>query len=582
MLIDVLLLASDTIATTSTANLDLGPILMGMLGGLALFLFGIDRMAMALKLIAGDRLRQILAKLTTNRFTGAAAGAAATSIIQSSSVTTVLVVGFISAGLMNLSQSIGIIMGANIGTTMTAQIIAFKVTHYALWMIAVGFSLSFFIKRDHIRHYGKMIMGLGLVFYGMQLMSDGAKPLQSYAPFIELMKNMNAPLLGITFGAVFTALVQSSSATTGIVIVLASQGLLPLDAGIALIFGANIGTCFTAWLASIGKSIDAKRAVAVHILFNLAGVMVWFMFIPELATTVQQLSPQADELNGIARLSAETPRQIANAHSVFNITNTFLFIWFVGPIGKLVVRIIPDRPSTDTEESQPKYLDPDLLNTPALALDAVRLELSRMGTRVTKLTNEVLETVTSGSAQDMRQLWKMDSHVDEIHGFILTYLADLSRGNLEKSQSDLLHRYLASSNYMENIADMVETNLVEIGRARLRSGLVISNATIQLLNHFHQEVSLQVSQAIDALITNDHTTARKVIGAKPTISQLSAEAEEHLSRRFRADEPQRMVAFRLESEMIEYLKRMYYFAKRIAKIVDRNPSKKTMGAPESD
>ena len=582
MLQFVLILASDPILTSAASSIELGPMLMGMLGGLALFLFGIDRMSMALKLIAGDRLRQILSKLTTNRFTGAAAGAAVTSIIQSSSVTTVLVVGFISAGLMNLSQSIGIIMGANIGTTMTAQIIAFKVTHYALLIIAVGFALSFFIKKERAHHCGKMIMGLGLVFYGMQLMSDGAKPLQSYAPFIDLMKNMNAPLLGIAFGAAFTALVQSSSATTGIVIVLASQGLLPLDAGIALIFGANIGTCFTAWLASIGKSIDAKRAVTVHILFNVAGVLVWFMLIPELAACVKHISPQAPELGGIARLAAETPRQIANAHSVFNITNTFLFIWFVGPISKIVIKIIPERPTTDAEKSQPKYLDPALLNTPALALDAVRLELSRMGTRVTKITNGSLEAVSSGTAEDMRNLWKMDSRVDEIHGFILAYLADLSRGNLEKSQSDLLHRYLATSNYMENIADMVETNLMEIGRERLRTGLVISDATMQMLNHFHQEVSLQVSQSIDALITNDHTTAKKVIGAKPTINQLSTEAEKHLSRRFSADEPQRMVAFRLESEMIEYLKRMYYFAKRIAKIVDHNPSEKAMLAPDSD
>ena len=205
-----------------------------------------------------------------------------------------------------------------------------------------------------------------------------------------------------------------------------------------------------------------------------------------------------------------------------------------------------------------------------------------MGTRVTKITNGSLEAVSSGTAEDMRNLWKMDSRVDEIHGFILAYLADLSRGNLEKSQSDLLHRYLATSNYMENIADMVETNLMEIGRERLRTGLVISDATMQMLNHFHQEVSLQVSQSIDALITNDHTTAKKVIGAKPTINQLSTEAEKHLSRRFSADEPQRMVAFRLESEMIEYLKRMYYFAKRIAKIVDHNPSEKAMLAPDSD
>ena len=581
MLTVVQIHAADTSTLLTTSSLEFGSILMSMVGGLALFLFGIDRMSMALKLIAGDRLRQILSRLTTNRFKGAVAGAAVTSIIQSSSVTTVLVVGFISAGLMNLSQSIGIIMGANIGTTMTAQIIAFKVTKYALLLIGIGFSMSFFFKKDRIHHYGKMIMGLGLVFYGMQLMSDGAKPLQSYEPFIDMMKNMDSPVLGIAFGALFTALVQSSSATTGIVIVLASQGLLPLGAGIALIFGANIGTCFTAWLASIGKSVEAKRAVTVHILFNIAGVLVWFMLIPELAEGVRHISPQAQELTGMDRLAAETPRQIANAHSVFNITNTLLFIWFVGPIGKLVVKIVPERPVTEAEKAQPKYLDPALLGTPALALDAVRLELSRMGTRVVRVTNGALEVVTSGTAEDMRKLWKMDSRVDEIHGFILSYLADLSRGNLEKSQSDLLHRYLAASNYMENIADMLETNLMEIGRERLRTGLVISDATKDLLGHFHREVSLQVNQSIEAMITNDHVMAKKIIAAKPVIKELSAEAEQHLSRRFAADEPQRMVAFRLESEMIEYLKRMYYFAKRIAKIVDHNPSTKKMDAPHA-
>jgi len=578
----VLILATTAATSAPASGLEFGPIFMGLLGGLALFLFGMERMSMALKLIAGDRLRKILSKLTTNRFAGAAAGAAVTSIIQSSSVTTVLVVGFISAGLMNLSQSIGIIMGANIGTTMTAQIIAFKVTQYALLLIGVGFSMSFFLKKERVRHYGRMIMGLGLVFYGMQLMSDGTKPLQSYEPFIDFMKNMDSPLLGIAFGAIFTALVQSSSATTGIVIVLASQGFLPLNAGIALIFGANIGTCFTAWLASIGKSTEAKRAVAVHILFNTAGVLVWFFFIPQLAEWVRSISPQSPELIGIKRLSAETPRQIANAHTVFNITNTLLFIWFVGPIAKCVVKIVPEKPTSEAERSKPKYLDEDLLNTPAVALDAVRLELSRMGKYVIKITGSALETVATGDAGDIRKLWKMDSRVDEIHESILIYLSRLSRGNLDKRQSDLMHHYLTAANYMENIADMVETNLAGIGRERLKANLVISDATMQLLSHFHQQVSLQVGQAVDALITNDHVTANKVIGAKPEISQLAQEAEQHLSRRLVADEPHRMIAFRLESEMIEYLKRMYYFAKRIAKLVESNPSDDAMEAPENE
>ncbi|MCU7860160.1 MAG: Na/Pi symporter, partial [Candidatus Thiodiazotropha sp. (ex Lucinoma kastoroae)] len=226
---------------------------MKLFGGLALFLFGMEQMADALKAVAGERMKGILAKLTSNRFTGAATGAFVTAIIQSSSVTTVLVVGFITAGLMSLSQSIGVIMGANIGTTITAQIVAFKVTKAALLMIGVGFSMLFASKQDRIKHYGAMLMGLGMVFFGMSVMSDAMKPLRTYQPFLDLMISMENPLVGILVAAGFTGLVQSSSATTGIVIVMASQGFITLPAGIALAFGANIGTCVTAMLASIGK-----------------------------------------------------------------------------------------------------------------------------------------------------------------------------------------------------------------------------------------------------------------------------------------------------------------------------------------
>ncbi len=266
-----------------------------------------------------------------------------TAVVQSSSVTTVLVVGFISAGLMSLTQSIGIIMGANIGTTITAQLIAFKITHYSLVLVAIGFFTLFCSKNEKARHYGHMIMGLGLIFFGMHLMSDGTKPLRSYQPFMEMMQQMDNPLWAILLAAGFTALVQSSSATTGLVITLAAQGFISLDAGIALIFGANIGTCITAILASIGKPREAVRAAVVHVLFNVAGVAIWFAFIPQLALFVTWLSPANPDLVGTARLAAETPRQIANAHTVFNVANTMLLIWFTAPLAWLVQRIVPER-----------------------------------------------------------------------------------------------------------------------------------------------------------------------------------------------------------------------------------------------
>jgi len=244
---------------------------MQLFGGLALFLFGMEQMSDSLKAVAGEKMKTILSKLTTNRVSGALTGALVTAVIQSSSVTTVLVVGFISAGLMSMSQSIGVIMGANIGTTITAQIVAFKVTKYALLMISVGFTMLFFSQQHKIKQYGGMLMGLGLVFFGMGVMSEAMHPLRSYQPFLDLMVNMSNPLLGILVAAAFTALVQSSSATTGIVIVMASQGFISLPAGIALAFGANIGTCVTALLAAIGKPREALRAAAVHVLFNVLG-----------------------------------------------------------------------------------------------------------------------------------------------------------------------------------------------------------------------------------------------------------------------------------------------------------------------
>jgi phosphate:Na+ symporter len=321
-----------------------GMMLMQLFGGLALFLFGMEQMADGLKSAAGNKMKQILARFTKNRVKAAMTGAATTAVIQSSSVTTVLVVGFVSAGLMTLTQSVGVIMGANVGTTLTAQIVAFKVGKVALLLVAVGFFMLFVGKKDRMKQIGGIVMGLGLIFFGMEIMSDGMKPLRSYQPFIDFMAGMERPLLGILTGAIFTALVQSSSATTGLVIALATQGLLGLPAGIALIFGSNIGTCVTAWLASLGKSREALRVAYVHVIFNVLGVVLWFALIPYLAEMVRALSPVASGLEGGEKLAAEVPRQIANAHALFNIANTVIMLPFAGLLGAFVMRIVPDRP----------------------------------------------------------------------------------------------------------------------------------------------------------------------------------------------------------------------------------------------
>ena len=408
---------------------------VNLAGGLALFLFGIDQMTTGLKAAAGERMRALLARLTSNRFTGAMTGALVTAIIQSSSVTTVLVVGFTTAGLMSFAQSIGVIMGANIGTTITAQIVAFKVTKAALFMVAVGFSFLFFGKKSPLRHHGEIIMGLGLVFFGMSIMSDAMGPLRTYQPFLDLMAAMGNPFIGILVAAAFTALIQSSSATTAIVIVMASQGFITLPAGIALAFGANIGTCVTALLAAIGKPREALRAAVTHVLFNIGGVLVWLAFIDQLANLVTIISPSYSDLSGTDRLAAEAPRQIANAHTIFNVANTFIFIWFTTLIARLVEWMIPDKPLEEEVVISARYLDLDLLSTPSLALDMVRREIRHMGEQVSIMLAEIMPAILHGSIAKLDELQKVDERVDILHAEIVVYLGRISQLQLSKKQT---------------------------------------------------------------------------------------------------------------------------------------------------
>ncbi len=540
---------------------------MNLFGGLAIFLFGMDQMSDALKAVAGERMKVVLAKLTTNRFMGAITGAFVTAVIQSSSVTTVLVVGFITAGLMSLAQSIGVIMGANIGTTVTAQIVAFKVTKAALLMVAVGFTMMFFSHQDRIKQYGAMLMGLGLVFFGMAVMSDAMKPLRSYQPFLDLMVTMENPLVGILIAAAFTGLIQSSSATTAIVIVMATQGFITLPAGIALAFGANIGTCVTALLASIGKPREAVRAAAVHILFNVFGVLIWLGFIDYLAAFVTLISPTSEGLSGTEKLASEAPRQIANAHTVFNVANTVIFIWFTGPMARLVERLVPDKPLDEKVIVKAKYLAEELLETPSLALERARLEIGHMGEVVMRMVGEMMPAVTAGDRASLKEVAKIDDAVDILYGEIVSFLGEISRKPLNDKQMSEFMKLMDSVKDLENIGDIIETDLVALGQKRIEQGVMVSAQTQDVLNALHAEVSKAVAQAIDAVTQEDQHKAQEVIAAKLDITKLVEAAERHQAKRLIAEEPGRLQAYAVEVDIIEKLRRIYYYAKRIAKSV---------------
>lgn len=561
--------------------IDLGTMILGMLGGLAIFLFGLDQLTNMLKVTAGARMGDLLAKLTTNRFKGVLAGGVTTAVIQSSSVTTVLVVGFVSAGLMTLQQSIGVIMGAEIGTTITAQIIAFKITEYALIAVVVGFVMQTFFENDLVKRYGTMVFGLGLVFFGMFMMGDATRPLRDYPPFVDMLSHMDNRLLTILLSAGFTALIQSSSATTGVIIVLGSQGLISLEQGIALVFGANIGTCITALLASIGKKHRGLQAAMVHVTFNVTGVLIWFAFIDELAAFSRWLSPAAPELVGPDRLAAEIPRQIANAHTLFNVTNTLIFIWFTGAFAWLVTRVVPERRTAGAGDFEPRFLDPALVQTPALALDAARREIVRMGDHLLPMIRRCGSAVLRGSHADLARISELQGEVDSLHGEIVRFLGRVSRQELSPRDSDELHEYLNIATLYESVGDIVETELVRVGRERIRRNVRVSADTENVMSGLADKVVWALETATRAVDLEDAAMAREVIAAKESVNQIAEEVTSRLMTRLVAAEPHRTSTYRLESQLIEHYKRIYYLSKRIAKLVASSESARGEDAPEA-
>ena len=550
---------------TDGSDLQLFPLFMGLLGGLALFLYGLALLSDALKTVAGGRMKDILARLTTNRFSAVLTGAFVTAVVQSSSVTTVLVVGFVTANLMTMAQSIGVIMGANIGTTFTAQIIAFNVTRYSLLFVIFGFAVNFLGRRERTRKQGLAVLGLGLVFFGMGIMGDAMAPLRDYPPFVGAMVRLESLGLGIFTGALFTALIQSSAATTGVVIVLSSQGLLSLPAGIALVLGANIGTCITALMAAMGKPREAVRAATVHVLFNVVGVLIWLRFIGQLADVVVWMTPEATGLGGLAKLAAETPRQIANAHTVFNVVNTLLFLPFVGLLAKGAELLVPDRPASDDDAVRPRYLDAELMRTPSLAVERARLEVLHMGDRVRAMMTRILPAVFEGEHEDLLEVKAMDEGVDFLHGRIVTYLGRLSQEKLSEAVSQDLFSIMEAANDLEAVGDIIETNLVVQGLERLEGGVAVSKATRDVLTEFHKTVLRGFDLALQAVSQRSRGAAQAVVDMKGEVNQMADSASLHEARRLVADEPRRLETYTLEVDVLKNLKRVYYFSKRMAR-----------------
>ena len=539
---------------------------MQLFGGLAVFLFGMEQMADALKKVAGNRMKSILGTLTTNRFMGLLTGAFVTAVIQSSSVTTVMLVGFVTAGLMSLSQAVGVILGADIGTTVTAQIVAFKVTKYALLLVAIGFLLIFTSKNETHKQYGTLIMGLGMIFFGMGIMSTAMKPLRTYEPFVEMMQQVSNPAIGILVATVFTGLIQSSSATMGVVIAMALQGLITLEAGIALALGANIGTCATAGLAAIGKPREAVRVAVAHVTFKIVGVLLIVWFIPPFAELVRSVSPQSPELSGFEKLAAETPRQIANAHTIFNVAIALAFLPLAAVFARFCEWLVPDKPVVEPTVIQAKYLDRELLSTPPLALDRARREIGRLGELVDRMLESALPAVVSGTKAQLDALQETDADVDILHGHIVEYLGQIGVGKLSGEESSEVLTLLQAANHLEQIGDIIETNLVKIGSQRIEEGVVVSEPTQAVIQHYHQEVARALKTAVQAVSEGDQEAALTVKAMKQDMAELAEKTARYEVGRLVVNEPNRLHTFTREMEMVENLSRIYRLCRKIARV----------------
>lgn len=417
-----------------------------LLGGLSLFLYGILQMSSGLEKAVGSRLRSIFEKLNSSPFKGLLIGTFVTAIVQSSSAVTVLTVAFVNAGLLTLEGALGIIFGANIGTTITAQLVAFKLTTLAPYFLFLGFLLFFAGKRKYIKNVGEAILGFGMIFMGLSLMESSLHALRTWEPFHNAIVSMGRyPILGILTGAGITAIIQSSSVTTSIVVALASKGAIELYSAVPVILGANIGTCVTAMLASIGTGISAKRTALAHLFFNVIGVVLIFPF----------LSP-FEKL--VSLTSSDVARQVANAHTIFNVIWASIWIFFTKEYAWFIKKILPGEERIYRREAS--FLKPQLLNTPSAALEAAKNELVRMCDIVEDMYNLTMDSLFRNGVQHYKDVLAMEDITDSLKASLINYLTQLSTDSLSESEAKELNAILRAGDDVERIADHL-TNIME-------------------------------------------------------------------------------------------------------------------------
>ena len=491
------------------------------LGGLGLFLFAIKFMGDGLQKAAGDRLREILDRFTTNPLMGVLVGILVTVLIQSSSGTTVITVGLVSAGFMTLRQAIGVIMGANIGTTVTAFIIGIDVGEYAYPIMALGAIFLFFFKKDAINNIGQVMFGFAGLFIGLEMMSNGMRPLRNWEPFIDLTVQMaDTPILGVIVGTIFTLIVQSSSATVGILQGLYAEGLIPLKGALPVLFGDNIGTTITAILASLAASVAARRAAATHVLFNVVGTVIFVILLGLFTNYIEWIS-------GV--LDLEPKMQIAFAHGTFNVVNTIIQLPLIGVWAYVVTKLIPGEDTVI--EYNPKHLDESLISkSPSLALGQAKKEILRMGDFAIQGLEEAMNYLKTGDKKSVETFTQLEEAINNLDRKSTEYLVKLSAQSLSANDSQVHNALLHNIRDIERVGDHVE-NIIDLINYKETHRIWFSEEAFDEIKEMYFLTMNTVKKAIEALENDDKELAREVLENENQIDVMERQLRKlHIKR----------------------------------------------------
>ena len=495
-------------------------IAIGIMGGLGLFLYGMNLMGDGLQKSAGSKLKRIIELLTSNVIMGVLVGMVVTMVIQSSSATTVMVVGFVNAGIMSLPQAIGVIMGANIGTTITAQLVSLDVDFLAPVALGIGIVIYMFSNKPKHKNIAEILIGFGILFTGMDFMKEAVKPLAGYQGFTDMLLSFgHHPILGVLMGFAITAIVQSSSASMGMLIALASQGLIPITAALPILYGENIGTCVTSLISSIGASRNARRAAIMHLTFNVLGSMI-FMFIlsKPIVAIVTAIDP------------TDAARQIANAHTLFNILNVIVLLPFNKLIVKLALKLVPETKGEQDDDKVVKYIDDRMIETPSIALANIVKETLRMGEKSKESLNAAIDGIVDKSKEKIELSFKREKLINELQKSILNYLLKLSKASLNEDSRETVDALFNTVNDIERIGDHAE-NIAELAKDIVDLEISFSDVGIGELKDMYNKVVSTYTYALEAMRTSNVELACKVIKMEEQVDMMEKSCRaNHMNR----------------------------------------------------